>query len=133
MYHIGMFGRHPSLPDPSQISKEGLDFLKQCFQKANLRPTVKQLLEHPFVADVSKRMNAKPNVRASRPITQHLRSRSSMEEVQHLPIIKHKNFGNTVGNTLVAMSPSVSSNATSSGSKSTLISDTNIRPVSESE
>ncbi|KAI9299170.1 hypothetical protein K502DRAFT_333969 [Neoconidiobolus thromboides FSU 785] len=45
MYHIA--SGHPPLPDTSQISPSGMDFLKKCFiTQPQHRPTAKQLLEH---------------------------------------------------------------------------------------
>ncbi|KAI8922111.1 hypothetical protein DFJ77DRAFT_425175, partial [Powellomyces hirtus] len=50
MYHIGIANRIPPLPEPSQLSEPGIDFLKQCFTRpATQRPTAKELLEHPWV------------------------------------------------------------------------------------
>ncbi|KXS17866.1 hypothetical protein M427DRAFT_121535 [Gonapodya prolifera JEL478] len=55
MYHIGISGRHPPLPDPTQISDEGMSFLALCFTRpAKDRPTATQLLEHPWVCDVDE-------------------------------------------------------------------------------
>ncbi|CAJ0850724.1 20942_t:CDS:2 [Entrophospora sp. SA101] len=51
MYHV--VTGHPPLPDPSQISELGMDFLTQCFvRSAQQRPTAKELIENPWIADV---------------------------------------------------------------------------------
>ncbi|KAJ3340481.1 Suppressor of Sensor Kinase (SLN1) [Gonapodya sp. JEL0774] len=55
MYHIGISGRHPPLPDPTQISEDGADFLRICFTRpAKHRPTATQLLDHPWVREVDE-------------------------------------------------------------------------------
>ncbi|KAJ3047589.1 Suppressor of Sensor Kinase (SLN1), partial [Rhizophlyctis rosea] len=55
MYHIGMSNRHPPLPEPNQLSDDGIDFLRQCFTRpANDRPTAEELLEHPWVKEVDE-------------------------------------------------------------------------------
>src|SRR5947209_6724599 len=48
MYHV--VTGHPPLPDPSQLSEAGLDFLKKCFTRSPMkRPTAQELLEHPWI------------------------------------------------------------------------------------
>ncbi|KAF0464858.1 MAP kinase kinase kinase wis4 [Gigaspora margarita] len=48
MYHV--VTGHPPLPDPSQLSELGIDFLKQCFTRSpQLRPSAEELLQHPWV------------------------------------------------------------------------------------
>jgi len=48
MYHV--VTGHPPLPDSSQLSEEGIDFLKQCFTRSPMkRPSAKELLEHPWI------------------------------------------------------------------------------------
>ncbi|KAI8592876.1 hypothetical protein BDZ88DRAFT_391845, partial [Geranomyces variabilis] len=55
MYHIGIANRIPPLPEPSQLSEAGIDFLKQCFTRpASQRPSAKELLEHEWVRDINE-------------------------------------------------------------------------------
>ena len=55
MYHIGISGRHPPLPDPSQLSEAGIDFLTLCFARpAKERPTATELLDHEWMRDVDE-------------------------------------------------------------------------------
>ncbi|RUS30747.1 kinase-like domain-containing protein, partial [Jimgerdemannia flammicorona] len=48
MYHVVM--GHPPLPDASQLSEAGLDFLKKCFTRSPMkRPSARELLGHPWI------------------------------------------------------------------------------------
>lgn len=50
MYHV--VTGHPPLPDPSQLSSTGIDFLKKCFTRnSSKRPTAQELLSHPWITD----------------------------------------------------------------------------------
>lgn len=50
MYHV--VTGHPPLPDPSQLSSLGIDFLKKCFTRnPTKRPTAKELLSHPWITN----------------------------------------------------------------------------------
>lgn len=50
MYHIGLAKEHPPLPDPSQLSKEGIDFIAKCLTiDPNERPTAEELRSHPWI------------------------------------------------------------------------------------
>ncbi|KAJ1974353.1 Suppressor of Sensor Kinase (SLN1) [Dimargaris verticillata] len=50
MYHI--VSSHPTLPDPSQLSELGLDFVRQGFiHDPKVRPSAKELLAHPWLKD----------------------------------------------------------------------------------
>ncbi|ORY00209.1 hypothetical protein K493DRAFT_256621 [Basidiobolus meristosporus CBS 931.73] len=51
MYHV--VTGHPPLPDPSQLSDIGMDFLKKCFTRSpSKRPTAQELLQHAWVKDI---------------------------------------------------------------------------------
>ncbi|CAG8555657.1 6742_t:CDS:2 [Acaulospora morrowiae] len=53
MYHV--VTGHPPLPDPSQLSELGMDFLKQCFVRSpQQRPTAKELLSHPWISNIQE-------------------------------------------------------------------------------
>ncbi|CAG8493723.1 12939_t:CDS:2 [Acaulospora colombiana] len=53
MYHV--VTGHPPLPDPSQLSELGMDFLKQCFIRSpQQRPSAKELLQHPWIANIQE-------------------------------------------------------------------------------
>lgn len=48
MYHV--VTGHPPLPDASQLTSPGIDFLKKCFVRdPNKRPTAEELLNHPWI------------------------------------------------------------------------------------
>ncbi|KAI9312075.1 hypothetical protein BX666DRAFT_1866553 [Dichotomocladium elegans] len=48
MYHV--VTGHPPLPDSSQLSQLGIDFLKKCFTRnPTKRPTAQELLSHPWI------------------------------------------------------------------------------------
>lgn len=48
MYHV--VTGHPPLPDASQLSNSGIDFLKKCFVRdPNKRPSAEELLQHPWI------------------------------------------------------------------------------------
>lgn len=50
MFHIGIAVQHPPLPDPSQLSELGIDFIKQCLTiDPDERPTAVQLMSHPWI------------------------------------------------------------------------------------
>ncbi|CAG8649217.1 10515_t:CDS:2, partial [Dentiscutata heterogama] len=49
MYHV--VTGHPPLPENSQLSELGIDFLKQCFIRSpQHRPSAEELLQHPWMA-----------------------------------------------------------------------------------
>ncbi|KAG1226822.1 hypothetical protein G6F35_002781 [Rhizopus arrhizus] len=48
MYHV--VTGHPPLPDESQLSRLGIDFLRKCFVRdPRKRPTAEELLKHPWI------------------------------------------------------------------------------------
>ena len=48
MYHV--VTGHPPLPDASQLSSAGIDFLKKCFVRdPNKRPSAEELLNHSWI------------------------------------------------------------------------------------
>ncbi|KAF7725242.1 Suppressor of Sensor Kinase (SLN1) [Apophysomyces ossiformis] len=50
MYHV--VTGHPPLPDPSQLSRLGINFLKKCFiRNPRKRPTAEELLSHAWIAN----------------------------------------------------------------------------------
>ena len=50
MFHIGIAVQHPPLPDSSQLSELGIDFIKQCLTiDPDERPTAVQLMSHPWI------------------------------------------------------------------------------------
>ncbi|KAI9007498.1 hypothetical protein CLU79DRAFT_712017 [Phycomyces nitens] len=58
MYHV--VTGHPPLPDPSQLSAQGIDFLKRCFTRnPTKRPSANELLEHPWMQTYLESYNEK--------------------------------------------------------------------------
>jgi len=52
MFQIGIATKHPPLPDPSQLSSEGIDFIKQCLTvDPSRRPTAQELMNHIWMLD----------------------------------------------------------------------------------
>lgn len=50
MFHIGIAVQHPPLPDPSQLSELGIDFIRQCLTiDPDKRPTAVELMSHPWI------------------------------------------------------------------------------------
>lgn len=50
MYHV--VTGHPPLPDTSQLSSPGIDFLKKCFVRdPKKRPSAEELLKHPWITN----------------------------------------------------------------------------------
>ena len=50
MFQIGIAAKPPPLPDETQLSALGIDFIRQCLTiDANHRPTAVQLSEHPWI------------------------------------------------------------------------------------
>jgi mitogen-activated protein kinase kinase kinase len=58
MFHIGIAVQHPPLPDPSQLSELGIDFIRQCLTiDADARPTAFDLMNHPWIVELEERVN----------------------------------------------------------------------------
>lgn len=52
MFQIGIATKHPPLPDPSQFSAEGIDFIRQCLTVDPLRrPPAQDLMSHMWMLD----------------------------------------------------------------------------------
>lgn len=50
MFHIGIATQHPPLPDPSQMSDVGIDFIEQCVTlDPTDRPSAVELIKHPWL------------------------------------------------------------------------------------
>ncbi|EJU00914.1 hypothetical protein DACRYDRAFT_67673 [Dacryopinax primogenitus] len=57
MFHIGVAAKPPPLPDPSQLSEFGIDFIHRCLTIDPIhRPTAAELMEHPWIADFRDEM-----------------------------------------------------------------------------
>ena len=53
MFHIGMAQQHPPLPDESQLSRLGIDFLRRCLTiDPYERPSVSELRSHPWICNL---------------------------------------------------------------------------------
>jgi mitogen-activated protein kinase kinase kinase len=52
MFHIGVATHHPPLPEPSQLSEMGINFIKQCLIIDPMRrPTALELMDHPWMLE----------------------------------------------------------------------------------
>ncbi|PFH54762.1 hypothetical protein AMATHDRAFT_134504 [Amanita thiersii Skay4041] len=52
MFHIGVATQHPPLPEPSQLSEMGINFIKQCLIIDPMRrPTATELMDHPWMLE----------------------------------------------------------------------------------
>lgn len=52
MFHIGVATQHPPLPEPTQLSEKGIDFIRQCLTIDPMkRPTALELMDHPWMLD----------------------------------------------------------------------------------
>ncbi|KAJ1929149.1 Suppressor of Sensor Kinase (SLN1) [Tieghemiomyces parasiticus] len=53
MYHI--VSSHPPLPEPTQMSAAGIEFLETCFtHDPKVRPTAAELMDHPWLRDADR-------------------------------------------------------------------------------
>lgn len=57
-FQIGIAARPPPLPDESQLSLDGIDFIRQCLTiDANKRPTAAELMDnHPWITNFRKEL-----------------------------------------------------------------------------
>lgn len=52
MFHIGVATQHPPLPDPGQLSEQGVDFIRQCLIIDPVkRPSALELMDHPWMLE----------------------------------------------------------------------------------
>ena len=59
MFHIGMAQQHPPLPDESQLSPLGIDFIRQCLTiDPSTRPTAVEMRLHPWIRALVDELNA---------------------------------------------------------------------------
>jgi mitogen-activated protein kinase kinase kinase len=50
MFHIGVATQHPPLPEPGQLSDQGISFIKQCLIIDPMkRPSAGELMDHPWM------------------------------------------------------------------------------------
>ena len=55
MFHIGVATQHPPLPEPSQLSELGIDFIRKCLTIDPMqRPTAAELMEHPWMQEFAE-------------------------------------------------------------------------------
>jgi mitogen-activated protein kinase kinase kinase len=72
MYHV--VTGHPPLPDASQLSSSGIDFLKKCFTRNSMkRPTADELLNHPWIQNYLDSYNEEQVAQeAAEPVTRSI-------------------------------------------------------------
>lgn len=59
MYRIGETLKPPTLPDESQLSELGIDFIRSCLIIDPMkRPTAEELFSHPWITDIRDRVAA---------------------------------------------------------------------------
>ena len=52
MFHIGVATKHPPLPEPGQLSSEGIDFIKRCLILDPLtRPSATEMMDHIWMLE----------------------------------------------------------------------------------
>lgn len=57
MFHIGIAVQHPPLPDPSQLSELGIDFIRQCLTiDPDKRPTAAEMNRHPWISLLNEQL-----------------------------------------------------------------------------
>ena len=57
MYQIGVATQHPPLPEPSQLSDAGIEFIELCLTiNPAERPTAGELFYHPWLASMVQQM-----------------------------------------------------------------------------
>lgn len=57
MFHIGIATQHPPLPDRSQMSDIGIDFIEQCVTlDPTERPSAVDLIQHPWLLPMVEAM-----------------------------------------------------------------------------
>ncbi|KAI5475809.1 mitogen-activated protein kinase kinase kinase [Pseudohyphozyma bogoriensis] len=58
MFHIGIAVQHPPLPEPGELSEEGIDFIRQCLTiDPDQRPTAAELMSHPWIINAQQALN----------------------------------------------------------------------------
>jgi mitogen-activated protein kinase kinase kinase len=51
MFHIGIATQHPPLPNPSEMSEQGIAFIQACVTlDPTARPSAAELIGHPWLA-----------------------------------------------------------------------------------
>lgn len=59
MFHIGVATKHPPLPDPSQLSPAGINFIKRCLIiDGVMRPTAIDLQSDPWILQIKEALAA---------------------------------------------------------------------------
>lgn len=93
MFHIGVATKHPPLPDPSQLSLQGIDFIQRCLVIDGLaRPTAEDLQHHVWIVDIKDLLaedldpeysnSASPNVNGAIPRQAALLDMSEVEALR---------------------------------------------------
>lgn len=55
MFHIGVATKHPPLPDPTQLSLKGIDFIRRCLVIDGVaRPSANELQNHSWILDIKE-------------------------------------------------------------------------------
>ncbi|KAG6814044.1 hypothetical protein H0H92_003894 [Tricholoma furcatifolium] len=114
MFHIGVSTQHPPLPDPSQLSEKGINFIKQCLTIDPMRrPTALELLQHPWMDDFREILkDYEAAERANSPL-EHMPSEESFENAivaKQAAIIQEKEL-EEIGRASPVTPPPLSSNS----------------------
>lgn len=68
MFHIGMAQQHPPLPDETQLSALGIDFIRQCLIIDPFeRPTAIELRGHAWIRELVDELNAEGELDGAEP------------------------------------------------------------------
>ena len=78
MFHIGIAVQHPPLPDPSELSELGIDFIRQCLTiDPEARPSAAELILHPWISQAMDQLNAMNDLESPPPSTASVSGGSS--------------------------------------------------------
>ena len=84
MYHV--VTGHPPLPEESQLSSDGIDFLRKCFERSPYkRPSAQELLQHPWITAFLEENYNQP---AAASIPLEWQMNASLESLTERPLVR---------------------------------------------